>query len=51
VKLSEYACAEAGTPQALEGTGKVRVLRPMMVGPPNGPGELRVSATRQGARV
>src|SRR4051812_5473170 len=46
--FSEYACALAGTPQALLGTMKSRVAPPPSDGPPKGPTGSRVSATRQG---
>src|SRR5271155_1863606 len=41
-KLSEYACAVAGTPHALEGIENVRVAAAARDGPPNGPFALRV---------
>src|SRR5258708_1656590 len=48
VKFNEYACAEEGTLQELESTGKVRLWPPPREGPPSGPMGCRVSATRQG---
>jgi hypothetical protein len=37
-----------GMPHALEGTGNERGVAGAMIGPPNGPSALRVSATRHG---
>src|SRR5437667_9658864 len=48
VTLSEYAAAPGGAPHGLDGTGKERVLPPVMNGPPKGPLVFRVSRTRQG---
>src|SRR5262245_15159717 len=49
VTLSEYAPAVDGIPQLLAGIVKFLAESAAMTGPPNGPGALRVSATRQGA--
>src|ERR1700690_1148240 len=48
VTFSEYAWAVAGMTQPLSGIANERVEAAVMAGPPNAPGELRVSATRQG---
>jgi hypothetical protein len=48
--LIATALAEAGIPQMFE-TGKVRTVFAASAGPPEGPGALRVSATRHGATV
>src|SRR5579859_2127105 len=47
-KLKEYACAVTGTPQELARIGNERALCAGRLGPPSGPGALRVSATRHG---
>ena len=46
--FTEYACAVAGTPQALDGMLKSRLELPAIAGPPNGPAGSRVSSTRHG---
>src|SRR4051812_32821406 len=46
--LSENAFAAAGIMHADCGIGKVRAVPADMIGPPNGPAALRVSAIRQG---
>ena len=51
MKLSEYAEAFAGMPQALEGIGIVRDIPPEMNGPPKGPFGFRVSMIRHGVTV
>ena len=48
--LIATAVAEAGIPQ-MPVTGKLRMVLAESGGPPEGPGGLRVSATRQGASV
>src|ERR1035438_9776961 len=45
--LREYASAVEGMPQALVRMLKSRLDPPVMLGPPNGPAAVRVSATRQ----
>src|ERR1051325_5252206 len=49
VRLSEYARAVAGMPQALAGILKSRLTAVGKAGPPNGPLALPVSAMRHGA--
>ena len=49
-RLIATALAEDGIPQRPV-TGKVRTVFANNVGPPEGPGALRVSATRQGDTV
>src|SRR5689334_20854770 len=46
--FTEYACAVAGTPHALDGMLKSRLEPPPIAGPPNGAAGSRVSNTRHG---
>src|SRR5260370_3479701 len=48
VTFSAYAWALEGMPQELLGITKLRDVPAARYGPPNGPTEFRVSATRQG---
>src|SRR5208283_3508438 len=48
VTFNECAAAVAGIAQSLFGMGKLLVSPPVMLGPPNTPTGLRVSATRHG---